>query len=230
MELVLSVVLQPWRIIVMTAGIGAINGKIILLVNHKLPISQAFFVMHPSDSPSNGLLPTFFLPETAPDVHPSALILPGAVVLGAAYLGAESSVWFGSVIRADINRIVVGDQSNVQDGSVLHVSDDFAFLIGNRVTIGHRAVVHACTVHDEVLIGMGAIILDGAEIGARSIIAAGALVTKGTKVPEGSLVIGSPAKVIRSLSLEEQRANARLAMKYVEVSRRYRELGYGVKP
>lgn len=230
MMLVLSVVLQPWHFTFVFAGIGAINGKFVLLVNHKLPISQAFFVMNPFESPSNGLLPTFHLPETAPDVHPSALILPGAIVLGAAQLGAESSVWFGSVIRADINRIVIGDQSNVQDGSVLHVSDDFACLIGHRVTIGHRAVVHACTVHDEVLIGMGAIILDGAEIGPRSIIAAGALVTKGTKVPEGSLVIGSPAKIVRALTVEEQKANARLAMKYVEVSRRYRELGYGVKP
>lgn len=215
---------------VVTAGIGAINGKITPRVNHKLPISQAFFVMNPSESASHGLLPAFYLPETAPDMHPSALILPGAIVLGAAQLGAESSVWFGSVIRADINRIIIGDQSNVQDGSVLHVSDDYACIVGQRVTIGHRAVVHACTVHDEVLIGMGAIILDGAEIGARSIIAAGALVTKGTKVPEGSLVIGSPAKVVRTLTMEEQQANARLAMKYVEVSRRYRELGYGVKP
>ncbi len=94
--------------------------------------------------------------------------------------------------------------------------------------MGHRAVVHACTVGDEVLVGMGAIILDGAQIGARSIIAAGALVTKNTIIPEGSLVVGSPARVVRALSLEEQQANAKLALKYVEVSRRFRAMGLGV--
>ena len=150
-------------------------------------------------------------------------------MLGAATLGEESSVWFGSVIRADINRILVGAQSNVQDGSVLHVSDDYACEIGDRVTIGHRAMVHACKVGDEVLVGMSATILDGAVIGARSIVAAGALVTKGMQVPEGSLVLGSPARVVRPLTLEEQRGNLRLAMKYVEVSRRFMALGYGGK-
>lgn len=183
--------------------------------------------MHASEPASNGLLPAFLLANSAPDVHSSALIVPGSVVIGAAFLGAESSVWYGTVIRADINKIIVGAQSNVQDNSVLHVSDDCACIVGERVTIGHRAVVHACTIHDEVMVGMGSIILDGAEIGARSIIAAGALVTKGMKVPEGSLVIGSPGKVVRALSLDEQRANHRLALKYVALSRRYLELGYG---
>ena len=97
-------------------------------------------------------------------------------------------------------------------------------LNGERVTVGHRAIVHACEVGDEVLVGMGAIILDGARIGPRSIIAAGALVTKGTQVPEGSLVMGSPARVVRTLTPEERQANARLALKYVEVSRRYRAM------
>jgi carbonic anhydrase/acetyltransferase-like protein (isoleucine patch superfamily) len=181
--------------------------------------------MTPSDPLNSGLLPRYLLDEKAPLVHPSAFVADGAVVLGDCVLGSESSVWFTAVLRGDINSIIVGAQSNVQDGSVLHVSDDFACFIGERVTIGHRAVVHACTVHDEVLIGMGAIILDGAEIGARSIVAAGALVTKGMWVPEGSLVMGSPAKVVRALSIDEQKANQRLALKYVELSRRYRERG-----
>lgn len=176
------------------------------------------------------LLPTFLLPESSPAIHPSAFIAQGAVVLGAASLGEESSVWYGSVIRADINRIIVGAQSNVQDGSVLHVSDDCPCELGERVTVGHRAVVHACRVHDEVLVGMSATILDGAVIGARSIIAAGALVTKGMQVPEGSLVLGSPARVVRTLSLDEQRGNHRLAMKYVQVSRRFLALGFGGQP
>ncbi|SKA81069.1 Carbonic anhydrase or acetyltransferase, isoleucine patch superfamily [Prosthecobacter debontii] len=167
----------------------------------------------------------FYIPGTEPIVQNSTFIAPGAIVVGAVELGTESSVWYGSVLRGDINRIIVGDQSNVQDGSVLHVSDDHACILGERVTVGHRAVVHACTVGDEVLVGMGAIILDGAVIGARSIVAAGALVTKGMVVPEGSLVMGSPAKVVRSLTEEEKAANARLALKYVEVSRRYREAG-----
>jgi carbonic anhydrase/acetyltransferase-like protein (isoleucine patch superfamily) len=102
-------------------------------------------------------------------------------------------------------------------------------MLGERVSIGHRAVVHACEVGDEVLVGMGAILLDGAVIGARSLVAAGALVTKGMRVPEGSLVLGSPARVVRSLTAEERAANARLALKYVELARRYRELA-GVVP
>lgn len=169
-------------------------------------------------------LKQFLLPAEKPLVPVSAFVAPGAVVIGAVVLGEQSSVWYGAVLRGDINRISLGAQSNVQDGSVLHVSDTHACIVGERVTIGHRAVVHACTVGDEVLIGMGAIILDGAVIGPRSIIGAGALVTKDTIVPEGSLVLGSPARVIRALTGEEQAANAALAMKYVEVSRRYLDL------
>lgn len=179
----------------------------------------------PTPNPQNmGLLPQFLLRSTSPFVASDAFVAEGAVVIGDCRLESESSVWFTSVLRGDINAIRIGAQSNVQDGSVLHVSDSFACIVGERVTIGHRAVVHACTVHDETLVGMGAIILDGAVIGARSIIAAGALVTKNTEIPEGSLVVGSPAKVVRTLSLDEQKANQRLAMKYVELSRRYREL------
>ncbi|MFN0078437.1 MAG: gamma carbonic anhydrase family protein [Prosthecobacter sp.] len=175
-------------------------------------------------------LKKFLLPEVEPSVAVGVFIAPGAIVLGAVEMQAESSAWYGAVLRGDINRIVVGAQSNVQDGCVLHVSDDHACVLGKRVTVGHRAVVHACTVGDEVLVGMGAIILDGAQIGARSIIAAGALVTKNMIVPEGSLVVGSPARVVRTLSLEEQQANAKLALKYVEVSRRYLTLGFGGGP
>jgi len=177
--------------------------------------------------PAMDPLKKFLLPDSRPSVADDVFIAPGAIVLGAVEMREQSSVWYGSVLRGDINRIIVGAQSNVQDCSVLHVSDDCACVLGERVTVGHRAVVHACTVGDEVLVGMGAIILDGAQIGARSIIAAGALVTKNTIILEGSLVIGSPARVVRALSLEEQRANAKLALKYVEVSRRYLAMGLG---
>jgi gamma-carbonic anhydrase len=165
-------------------------------------------------------LPQLFL-DTAPRIPASAFVAASADVIGAVELGEEASIWFASVVRADINRIHIGPQSNVQDGAVLHVSDAFPCLIGARVTIGHRAVVHACTVGDEVLIGMGAIVLDGAEIGSGSLIAAGALVTKGMQVPPGSLVIGSPAKVIRQLTEEELLGNRHLALKYVELARHY---------
>ncbi|MFO1486744.1 MAG: gamma carbonic anhydrase family protein [Verrucomicrobiaceae bacterium] len=175
-------------------------------------------------------LKKFLLPESKPVLGTGVFIAPGAVVLGAVEMGAQSSAWYGAVLRGDINRVIVGAQSNVQDGSVLHVSDDCACVLGERVTVGHRAVVHACTVGDEVLVGMGAIILDGAQIGPRSIIAAGALVTKGMVVPEGSLVMGSPARVVRALTPEEHAGNAKLALKYVEVSRRYLELGLGGAP
>lgn len=171
-------------------------------------------------------LKKFLIPDVTPSVHKSVFIASGAVVIGAVDLAEQSSVWYGAVLRGDINHIRLGPRSNVQDGCVLHVSDDFPCLLGADVTVGHRAVVHACTVGDEVLIGMGAIILDGAVIGPRSVIAAGAVVTKGSIIPEGSLVVGTPGKVVRSLSQEELRANAALAAKYVEVSRRYRELGH----
>jgi carbonic anhydrase/acetyltransferase-like protein (isoleucine patch superfamily) len=155
-------------------------------------------------------------------VPATAYVAPGAVLLGDVRLGEHASLWFGSVLRADINRIEVGAGSNVQDGSVLHVSDDCACVLGERVSVGHRAVVHACEVGDEVLVGMGAVLLDGAVIGARSIVAAGALVPKGMRVPEGSLVLGVPARVVRALTPEERAGNARLALKYVELARRYR--------
>jgi carbonic anhydrase/acetyltransferase-like protein (isoleucine patch superfamily) len=150
-------------------------------------------------------------------------VAPGATVIGDVTLEEEASVWFGAVVRGDINRIVIGARSNIQDCAVIHLADDFQAIIGERVTVGHSAIVHACTVDDEVLIGMGAIVLDGAEIGARSIIGANALVTAGTKIPPGSLVIGSPGKVVRPLSIEEQAKIKSWALKYVENAKMFRE-------
>jgi carbonic anhydrase/acetyltransferase-like protein (isoleucine patch superfamily) len=159
----------------------------------------------------------------SPNVHPSAYVAPGATVIGDVTIGEFSSVWFSTVVRADINQIVIGPRSNIQDGAVVHLADEFGTYIGELVTVGHKAIVHACTVADEVLVGMGAIILDGAEIGARSIIGAGALVTGGKKIPPGSLVIGSPGKVVRQLSLDEQAGIRVWADRYVDVSRAYLE-------
>ena len=156
-----------------------------------------------------------FLMKT-PMLGQAVYVADGAVVTGDVTLGDHSSVWHNAVLRGDINRIVVGHHSNVQDNAVLHLADDYPCLVGNYVTIGHSAIVHACTIDDECLVGMGAIILDGAEIGLQSLIGAGSLVTSGMRVPPGSLVLGSPARIVRSLVLEERQALKHWAEKYVE--------------
>lgn len=161
--------------------------------------------------------------KLGPCFHPTSLVVPSATVIGDVTLAEESSVWYGAVLRGDINRIVIGPRSNIQDAAVIHLADDFSVVVGELVTVGHGAILHACAIDDEVLIGMGAIVLDGSEIGARSIVGANALVTRGTKIPPGSLVLGSPAKVVRQLSLDEQKGIAHWARKYVVTSRLFRE-------
>ena len=144
-----------------------------------------------------------------------AYLASTAVVLGDVTLGDHSSVWYGAVLRGDINRIVVGHHSNVQDNAVLHLADNFPCLVGDWVTIGHSANVHACTIGDECLVGMGATVLDGAVIGEQCLIGANALVTPGTKIPPGSLVVGAPAVVKRALTAEESAGLKHWAEKYV---------------
>src|SRR6202034_4629607 len=139
-----------------------------------------------------------------PNLGENVVIAKNATVIGDVTLGAHSSVWYGAVLRGDINRIVVGHHSNIQDNAVLHLADDFPCVVGNWVTVGHGAIVHACTVGDETLVGMGAVILDGAGIGRQSLIGAKALVTQGTKIPPGSLVLGAPAKIVRALTKKER--------------------------
>ena len=141
-----------------------------------------------------------------------------AIVIGDVTLGAHSSVWYGAVLRGDINRIVVGHHTNIQDNAVLHLADEFPCIVGNWVTVGHGAIVHACTVGDETLVGMGAVILDGAVIGKQSIIGAKALVTQGTKIPAGSMVLGAPARVVRKLTPEERKGLKWWAEKYMDNS------------
>ena len=150
-----------------------------------------------------------------PVLGSNSYIAKTAVVIGDVTLGAHSSVWYNAVLRGDINRIIVGDYSNIQDNAVVHLADDFPCIIGSHVTVGHSAIVHACTVEDECLIGMGATILDGALIGAQSIVGANALVTQGTVIPPGSMVLGSPGKVVRSLSQAERELLRGWADKYV---------------
>ena len=158
-----------------------------------------------------------------PQIDESAYVARGAVVIGACTLGRNSSIWHGAVLRADINTIEIGEGSNVQDGTIVHLADEYGVKVGKSVTIGHAAMIHACEIGDECLIGMQATILDGAVIGAQSIVGAGALVTKGTIVPNGSLVLGSPAKVVRQLSDEERADLKGWAEKYIEVSRGHKK-------
>jgi len=157
----------------------------------------------------------------SPDIHTSAFIAGSADVIGRVKIEEDASIWYNVTLRGDINDIVVGPSSNVQDNAVVHLADDYGAYIGEFVTVGHSAIVHACTIKDEVLVGMGACILDGAVIGERSIIGANALVTGGTVIPPGSLVIGSPAKVVKTLDLQDQANIKKWAEKYVRVSRKF---------
>lgn len=151
-----------------------------------------------------------------PALGKNVYIARTAVVVGDVTMGDNSSIWYNAVARGDINRIVIGEGTNIQDNAVLHLADDFPCLLGSYVTVGHSAIVHACAVGDECLIGMGAVILDGAELGPQCLVGANALITQHTKIPEGSLVFGSPAKVIRPLSAGERADLKHWAVKYVE--------------
>lgn len=156
-----------------------------------------------------------------PRVGRRVWIAPGAHVIGDVQLGDDSSVWFNAVLRADIQSIRVGQGTNIQDNSVLHLADDYPCVLQDYVTVGHAAVVHACTVGSEALVGMGAVVMDGAVIGPRCIIGAGALVPMGMQVPEGSLVLGRPGRVVRALTRAEKAGIKRLALKYVGISKAY---------
>lgn len=138
-----------------------------------------------------------------PEIHDSCFVADSAEVIGRVKLEENSSIWYGCIIRGDENYISIGKNTNIQDGTVIHISRDHETLIGDYVTVGHKAILHACEIGDNVLVGMGAIILDGVKIEDDVLIAAGSIVTPGKIIPKGSLVMGSPAKVVRTLSEEE---------------------------
>lgn len=170
--------------------------------------------------------------DAEPAIHESAFVAWNAEVAGDVSLGSGASVWFSAVVRGDISHIEIGEGTNIQDGTVVHVDTDAPCLIGRDVTVGHRAVLHSCVVGDGALIGMGAIVLNGAEIGGHSIVGAGALVTQGKKFPPRSLILGSPAKLVRELSEEEVSDCLRNSRHYVELAHEarlsYRQLSSGV--
>jgi len=150
-------------------------------------------------------------------------LAPNASVIGNVTLGRGVSIWFNAVLRGDADRIVIGEGSNVQDGAVLHVDPGYPLTLGRHVTVGHKAMLHGCTVGDGSLIGINAVVLNGARIGRHCIIGANALVREGMEVPDGSLVLGTPARVRRSLTEEEQQQLILQAEHYVANGRRYRE-------
>lgn len=159
-----------------------------------------------------------------PRIHPSVFVAEGAQIIGDVEIGADSSVWFNSVIRGDVHFIRIGERTNIQDNCVLHVTHDtYPLVIGSDVTVGHGAILHACTISDRCLIGMGAKVLDDATVGPYAFVAAGSLVLEHFKVPEGALVAGVPARVKRMLTDEEREQIVRSAQNYVRYVKTYRE-------
>lgn len=158
-----------------------------------------------------------------PDIHESAFIAPSADIIGEVTIEEDCSIWFGTVLRGDDNYIKIGKGTNIQDNCTMHIAGvKYPTEIGEYVTVGHGAIVHACTVGNYCLIGMGSIVLDGSEIGEYTIIGAGSVVTGGKKIPSGVLAIGSPAKVIRELTEEEKKNLEKSAQNYIELSRKFK--------
>lgn len=162
----------------------------------------------------------------APRIAPSVFLAEGTVVTGDVEILEESSLWFGTVVRGDVNHVRIGRRTNVQDQSMVHVTGGtHPTVIGDEVTVGHRAVLHGCTVHDRCLVGIGAIVLDGAVVGPEAMVGAGALVPPGMVVPPGTLVLGSPAKVRRELTPEERAFLRTSADRYAGYAAKYRAAG-----
>ncbi|OAA83430.1 gamma carbonic anhydrase family protein [Clostridium ljungdahlii] len=158
-----------------------------------------------------------------PDIDKSCFVVDNAEVIGKVKLCKNVNIWFGAVLRGDVSNIYVGKGSNIQDNCTVHTGEKSPAEIGEYVTVGHNAVIHGAKIGDNSLIGMGSIILDNAEIGSESIIGAGSLVTKNKKIPSGVLCMGSPAKVIRKLTLEEKKSLRRSAEDYIERAKNYSE-------
>ncbi|MBF5003481.1 gamma carbonic anhydrase family protein [Diaphorobacter caeni] len=158
-----------------------------------------------------------------PSVPESAWIADSAQVLGDVVLGEDASVWFGTVVRGDTDKITIGAGTNIQDLSVLHADRGVPLVIGANVTVGHQVMLHGCTIGDESLIGIGAVVLNGAKIGKNCLVGAGSLVTEGKEFPDGSMILGSPAKVVKQLSPEQIEGLRRSAQHYVENAHRFKK-------
>ncbi|HEY9194377.1 MAG TPA: gamma carbonic anhydrase family protein [Methyloversatilis sp.] len=164
----------------------------------------------------------YSIDDQHPVLHPSTWVAPGAVVIGNAELKAGVNVWFGAVIRADNDRIVIGERTNVQDGAVLHIDEGVPLQIGDDVTIGHHAMLHGCTIGEGSLIGIKAVVMNRAVIGRHCLIGANALIPEGRVIPERSLVVGSPGRIVRELTDEEVAGLMKSAAQYVAKADMYR--------
>ena len=162
------------------------------------------------------------LDGVAPRIAASAWVADSAQVMGEVEIGENSSLWFGAIVRGDTETIRIGDNTNIQDGSVLHADVGMPLTIGNNVTVGHQVMLHGCTVGDGALIGIGAIVLNGAKIGKGCIVGAGALVTEGKEFPDGSMILGSPAKAVRELTPAQKEGLIKSAIHYVENAELYK--------
>ena len=163
------------------------------------------------------------LDGVAPSVPDSAWIADSAQVMGDVVLGEDASVWFGTVVRGDTDKITIGAGTNIQDASVLHADRGVPLVIGANVTVGHQVMLHGCTIGDETLIGIGAVVLNNAKIGKNCLVGAGSLVTEGKEFPDGSMILGSPAKVVKQLSSEQIEGLRRSARHYVENAHRFKK-------
>jgi len=161
------------------------------------------------------------LGNARPQRRGPCFVAPGAILIGDITLGENSSIWFNAVVRADNDYISLGDNTNVQDGAVLHCDPGFPLIVGKNVTVGHQATIHGCTVGDYTLIGINATVLNGAVIGKHCLIGAHALVTEGTVIPDGSLVVGSPAKVLKPLSESQKESLSQSANEYAQKAAEY---------
>lgn len=161
------------------------------------------------------------LDGVAPQLGEQAWVAESAQVMGAVQLGQQASVWFGATVRGDTETIQIGARSNIQDGSVLHADEGMPLVIGEDVTVGHMVMLHGCTIGDGSLIGIGAVVLNGARIGKGCLVGAGSLVTEGKTFPDGSMIMGTPAKVVRELTAEQQAGLLRSAAHYVANAERY---------
>ena len=157
-----------------------------------------------------------------PTIHSTAFVAPGADVIGRVRLAKDSSIWFGAVLRGDVNRIEIGEATNIQDGSIVHVDDDHACRIADHVHVGHHVNLHGCTVDRGAMVGIGAIVLSGARVGAGAIIGAGSVVLEGTTIPPRTLAVGSPARVVRKVTERDVMYIRRWIAKYVRLAREYR--------
>ena len=162
------------------------------------------------------------LDGVAPEVAASAWVADSAEVMGNVQLAEDASIWFGAVLRGDCESITIGEGSNIQDASVLHADLGKPLVVGERVTVGHQVMLHGCTIGDESLIGIGAVVLNGAKIGRNCLVGAGALITEGKEFPDGSMIIGSPAKAVRQLTPEQIEGLRRSAQHYVDNARRFK--------